>query len=543
MLKLNLKYGLSAFIILIALPVFCVLPNLKAQNLVPNYNFDSIIECPSTRGQLEFAVPWYSPNFETTDLMHECSVRPRTSIPDNFWGSQFPASGRGMAGIRTYLEPEVANKDDYKEYLAVELTDSLIAGETYFLSFKVSPGENNMYVTDDVGMLLTEIYPRDMVLLGAQPVLENANNWLLSNYATWFEIKGNYTANGGEKHLVIGNFKANDSTTLALPLNPREGAESAYLFIDEVVVEPCSSRLPDSLITNKEAFICKGESILLSTNLKSTDKFLWSNGSEAPSITVNKPGIYFIEATINDCTMVDSIEVTTNEPFEMNPSDTTICQGESLVLRADNNAQNIWSDGSTADSLLITSPGMYVITSNKKNCVVSDTIVVSFEQLPEASITDTLACEDSEITLDLNYRNASYLWSTSDTTKSIKVFESGIYTAQVKTLCFNFNKRYFVNFIPCGCGFFAPNAISPNNDGINEQFEILLDNAVEPLQLNIVNRWGELIYSGENTAIWETAESGSLPASGTYYWEFSYRCFEEGKEQTRQQNGYVQVLK
>ncbi len=543
MLKLNSKYVSRASICIIVLSVFCLFTNIKAQNLVPNHNFDSIIECPSTRGQLQFAVPWYSPNFETTDLMHECSDSRRTSIPDNFWGSQYPASGRGMAGIRTYLDPEAANKDDYKEFVAVELTDSLIADETYFLSFKVSPGENNVYVTDDVGMFLTDIYPRDMNLLTATPVLENATNWLLSNYASWFEIKGNYVAKGGEKHLVIGNFKDNENTTLAFPLNPREGAESAYLFIDEVVVEPCSSRLPERLITNETASICNGTTISLNTDLSESNFPLWNNGSEQASIEVNEPGMYFVEATINGCTMRDSILIEEEAPLLMPNPDTIICQGESVLLLADTAANNLWSNGLNADTLLVSSPGDYVLTSSKNSCVVSDTISVSFQQLPEANITDTLVCEGSQLTLGLDYPNAAYSWNVGDTSQSIEVFESGIYTAQVRTECFNFNKRYFVTFIPCGCGFFAPNAISPNNDGINEQFEILVDNAVEPLQLNIVNRWGELVFSGEKTAIWETAESGSLPESGTYYWEFSYRCFEEGKEQTRQQNGYVQVLK
>jgi len=540
---LNMKYELRPYFVINFLFIFFLFSDVYAQNLVPNFDFDSVTTCPDSRGQLAFAPPWYSPNFETTDLMHTCSNVERTSIPDNFWGSQFPASGRGMAGIRAYLAPEAANKDDYKEFVAVELTDSLVKGETYFLSFKVSPGENNVYITDDVGMYLSETPPRDTNLLAVTPVLENATNWLLSNYSSWFEIKGNYVANGGEKHLVIGNFKDNENTTLALPLNPREGAESAYLFIDEVVVEPCSSRLPDKLITNQDAFICNGAPISLNTNLNPDNELLWSNGSSSASIIVDEPGFYYASATINGCVMVDSIEVLERGPEKFENPDKTICRGEQLYLTADITASNLWNNEISTDTLLVDSPGTYFLSSTKDNCTFEDTIVVDFAALPDILDTDTVACIDTELELDAGISDVSYAWSTGESSESISVFESGIYSVQITTPCYNLNKRFFTIFTACGCGFFAPNAISLNNDGINDQFEILVDNAVEPLKLSIVNRWGEKVYTTSNSAVWDITETGSTPDGGTYFWEFTYRCFEEGETKIQQQSGYVQVFK
>ncbi len=543
MLMLNMKYEFRPFIFINFLFIFFLFPDIYAQNLVPNFNFDSVTTCPDSRGQLAFAPPWYSPNFETTDLMHECSSVERTSIPDNFWGSQFPASGRGMAGIRTYLAPEAANKDDYKEFVAVELTDSLIEGETYFLSFKVSPGENNVYITDDIGMYLNETPPRDTNLLTVTPVLANATNWLLSNYTSWFEIKGNYVANGGERHLVIGNFKDNENTTLALPLNPREVAESAYLFIDEVVVESCRSRLPDNLITNQEANICNGTPISLNTNLSTDNEVLWSNGSSSASIIVDEPGFYYATATINGCVMEDSIEVIESGPEIMENPDTTICRGNQLFLTADNTASNLWNNEINSDTLLVDSPGTYFLSSTKDNCTVQDTIIVDFAELPDILDTDTIACIDAELMLDAGISDASYLWSTGESSELISVFESGIYSVQITTPCYNLNKRYFTIFTACGCGFFAPNAISLNNDGVNDQFEILVDNAVEALNLTIVNRWGEKVYTASNSAVWDITETGASPDSGTYFWEFTYRCFEGGETKVQQQSGFVKVLK
>lgn len=543
MLILNMKYGLKPLIIVNFLVIFFLFTDIYAQNLVPNFNFDSVTTCPDSRGQVEFAPPWYSPNFETTDLMHTCSTSDRTSIPDNFWGNQFPASGRGMVGIRAYLAPEAAGRDNYKEYIAVELIDSLIEGESYFLSFKVSPGEKNVYITDDVGMYITDTSPRDINLLNVTPIIENIQNRLLSNYASWVEINGNYVAKGGEKHVVIGNFKDNDNTTLASPSNEIEGTESAYLFVDEVVVEPCSSRLPDSLITNQESVICNGSTIELATNLEEKSELIWSNGSTATSIIVDEPGYYYVNATINGCVMEDSIEVIESGPEIMENPDTTICRGNQLFLTADNTASNLWNNEINSDTLLVDSPGTYFLSSTKDNCTVQDTIIVDFAELPDILDTDTIACIDAELTLDAGISSASYLWSTGESSELISVFESGIYSVQITTPCYNLNKRYFTIFTACGCGFFAPNAISLNNDGVNDQFEILVDNAVEALNLTIVNRWGEKVYTASNSAVWDITETGASPDSGTYFWEFTYRCFEGGETKVQQQSGFVKVLK
>jgi gliding motility-associated-like protein len=83
-----------------------------------------------------------------------------------------------------------------------------------------------------------------------------------------------------------------------------------------------------------------------------------------------------------------------------------------------------------------------------------------------------------------------------------------------------------VNDVP----LFIPEAFSPNGDGINDKFEMKGLLKYKSIQIEIVNRWGNVVYRSSNygegsgiTGVWDgTASmgtsigSGSVP-SGTYF--------------------------
>jgi len=80
---------------------------------------------------------------------------------------------------------------------------------------------------------------------------------------------------------------------------------------------------------------------------------------------------------------------------------------------------------------------------------------------------------------------------------------------------------------------YIPNAFSPNNDGVNDKWEILGINQFSNNEVYIYNRWGELIFysNGYNTA-WDGTYKGEVVSTGDYVYEirnssmiknFSYR--------------------
>ncbi|MBK9732843.1 MAG: T9SS type A sorting domain-containing protein [Chitinophagaceae bacterium] len=78
-------------------------------------------------------------------------------------------------------------------------------------------------------------------------------------------------------------------------------------------------------------------------------------------------------------------------------NDTTLCNGDSLILIAgSSDAAYLWSTGATDSSITINSSGSYWVTTSNGACAVSDTIVITDTLCnPVVSInaTDTLICE------------------------------------------------------------------------------------------------------------------------------------------------------
>ena len=68
-------------------------------------------------------------------------------------------------------------------------------------------------------------------------------------------------------------------------------------------------------------------------------------------------------------------------------NDTTLCQGQSLMLNAGSAASYLWSNSSTAPSINASTSGTYWVQSSNGQCSATDSITVSINQYP----TPTLA--------------------------------------------------------------------------------------------------------------------------------------------------------
>jgi hypothetical protein len=221
---------------------------MKAQpNLVPNSSFEVYDSCPSTwtsDGPIILANPWFQPYIpsSSSDYFNSCdTVSNFWGVPKNWAGYQFPRTGQAFSGV--ILRGGINININYREYIEIELLDSLIIGNKYCASMFVCFGEISNYSTSSIGMYFTNsivLYSNPFYgVIPVTPQIINNPLIFLNDTLNWVEVRGEFIASGGEKYLTIGNFNYDVNTPYQVT-----GFGSTpyyYYYIDDVSVYLCDS--------------------------------------------------------------------------------------------------------------------------------------------------------------------------------------------------------------------------------------------------------------------------------------------------------------
>ena len=85
----------------------------------------------------------------------------------------------------------------------------------------------------------------------------------------------------------------------------------------------------------------------------------------------------------------------------------------------------LWSNGTTATSITVTSGGGYTVTANANGCTTTDAILVSYTPLPQPDLgPDRTLCEGDSLILTVQPATASVLWSTGSANDSLLITAS-----------------------------------------------------------------------------------------------------------------------
>lgn len=86
----------------------------------------------------------------------------------------------------------------------------------------------------------------------------------------------------------------------------------------------------------------------------------------------------------------------------------------------------------------------------------------------------------------------------------------------------------------------VPNAFTPNDDGINDQFRVVTGGA-ERFNLEIYNRWGAMIFATSNPSDWwDGTFEGSVVQDGVYVYQLSLLTYNK---ENVYRTGHVSVIK
>lgn len=182
-------------------------------------------------------------------------------------------------------------------------------------------------------------------------------------------------------------------------------------------------------------------------------QYVWQDGSGDSTLTINQAGLYWVTVTDNfGCSTTDSISISLFPPiiFDIG-SDTTLCEGQQMVIHAGNSfILYEWQDNSSDSVYTVTETGLYWVTvTNSNGCTATDSIFVDFLPQPEIFLgNDTTVCAGDEFILDAGGGFISYLWQDNDTSQFYYVTQTGTYTVTVSNGCGEATDAIFVEVQP-----------------------------------------------------------------------------------------------
>lgn len=303
---------------------------------------------------------------------------------------------------------------------------------------------------------------------------------------------------------------------------------------------------------------CAPLSVLFENNSIGGEELIWDFGDGVKSTRetnvvyeYRQPGVYTVTLTVKDdntCIQEDITSVTIvvhesnfsiSDPFQ-------ICEGEEIRLAASGGVKYEWRENannpfSSAPSTIIspdTTTTFKITAINSNGCEFIDSVkvtVIPFKTL-NFDFSRISNCSEESI---IEFRNLSpdeinFEWDFGDGTTSIeknplhKYADFGVYNVRLTSQDADcvVDKFEAVTYEE----FFVPNVFTPNNDHINEHFEIRKNIDVS---LKVFDRSGKEIYSAFN---YKNDWRGDNHPSGVYFYELTFPNGESC-------NSWVQILR
>lgn len=236
----------------------------------------------------------------------------------------------------------------------------------------------------------------------------------------------------------IKRITVNKAGSYSLRIKGQNGCESQSFIDVNFRTRPTTTIRADGDTT-----FCLGKSVNIFPQ-NDFSSYMWSTGATSKTINVRSNGTYTLRVkdsfgcvseTISQKITVNGLSVV---KIKADGQD-KFCLGNIVTLSPSSETAlgYRWNTGETSKQINATKEGLYTLSVIDENGCESppDSINLSYLPLPVASITTTdnlnTICEGSSLSLSSN-NAASYLWSTGETSKDIKVDRAGVYSLTIK---------------------------------------------------------------------------------------------------------------
>ncbi len=470
-------------------------------------------------------------------------------MPNNGYSElspQYPRIGNRFAGVYIYTKDMTTDTTSYREYLQVKLNKPLKTGEKYCAEMYVAPNSAVRLAANNIGMrfnvneipFVSNFKPLNLV----PQVIEKK----IVADRFWTRIGATFQATEQAHYMVIGNFYG-DRSTQGQIINPNTSIYNyAYYYIDDVSVE----KLPyDQFTLAGSTVLCEGQSTELVATV-GVDEVMWTtlkdpltviNFGEKFTAKPTETTSYVVTAKGCNKIVKDTIEVKVNPiPKVYLGKDTTLCNGQKILLNVGAGSAFRWQDQSTKNTFEVASAGKYSVeVTNSFICKSIDEIEIKYIDVPQIDLgRDTLVCE-SFFSLVAGANDYDYEWQDGSRGSTFAPTAHGRFWTRAKNQCGEARDTVTLYSVT---DVFIPNVVTPNNDKANDNFLLGIntkgatDTSVSyPVSLIVFNRWGQRVFYDERY-------NGKWPLnddrieSGIYYYKASVSGCKDFK-------GWVQVLR
>ncbi len=297
---------------------------------------------------------------------------------------------------------------------------------------RLYPMSNTIYYVTATTSAGCEAKDSVQVTVNPKP-LANAGNdvWICPGGTRQFNASGgdfyNWSPSTGLSSVSISNPAVSVSVTTQYIVT----VSNIYGCADvDTVIAIAGTNVPTE--AGNDTTVCLGDTVMIGGDPTAPPGtvFSWSPAADISNITVSNPFVYpsvttkYYVYTSNDtCTGVDSVVVNIwSLPNADAGSDQSICLGDSLQLTASGGVDYLWSPSNLLSDNTISNPWAYptvtqdfiVTVTDVNGCRNSDTIQVTVNNLPVASITAPMEICYGDTAEVVGSGGVSYLWDAAN---------------------------------------------------------------------------------------------------------------------------------
>jgi gliding motility-associated-like protein len=419
-----------------------------------------------------------------------------------------------IAGTNQALTISTANPASYAIELVV--TDGICASEPIALTAEVFA-----YPVVEI----TPAGPLDFCP-GDQAVLSSVN---VHDEYLWYQ-DGNALGTGSTLNVSYDQV----STVYLEGTNNGCMTQSSDVVIVSHDVATIASWTPPPYAENNTLFTCQETHPILAVSNGVQFQWYFNDtpivGEIGLTVTADQDGDYYYAASMDGFCPIYSDTITVDLEMSLDietfASKDTACEGDTVLIIPDGDfVTYTWNGGFEGDTLKVTNTGIYIVTAHLVSCDTTDTVSVYFSPYPVMNAGDDFYsdCEDNTIlygstTGDSTYWELDGLLLTYGDTVTIPTptRRSDLVMFSYLNAC---EARDTVT-IDVDCVYiYAPTAITPDGDGLNDVFRIYA-NGLTQYTLRIFNRFGQVVFeTSDPEDVWTGGFNDYYLPNGIYTWQ------------------------